>query len=85
MTSPSTEQIDRLAWEIAEHGVTRCADAVRRFATLARSAGVSGRALAVLDDPAQPDVARARAFGMVAAELATSWHRTTPAGRPAAA
>lgn len=67
--STSSEQIDRLAWEIAEHGVTRCADAVRRFTTLARSAGLAGPTLDVLDDPSQPDIARARAYGRVAAEL----------------
>jgi hypothetical protein len=83
--SPSNEQIDRLAWEIAEHGVTRCAEAVRRFTALARSAGVTGTSLDVLDDPTQPDVARARAFGRVAAELVATWHRHTTLGRPAAA
>jgi hypothetical protein len=42
---------------------------VARFVEHARRRGASPVLLSILDDPAEPDVARQRAFGRIAAEL----------------
>lgn len=59
-----------LAWDLACDGVGGHEDAVRQVILVGREAGVSPILVAVLADPHEPEVARLRAFGHIAAALA---------------
>jgi hypothetical protein len=63
-------QLDALAWEIEDGGIAGRELAVRRVVRAAQALGVSPTLVAVLADPAEPAVARLRAFGCVATALA---------------
>lgn len=67
------DDIDRRGMATVEYDVATIVDHARR-------AGIAGAALAVLGDTAAPEIARARAFGMVATRL---WrHGGAPAVSP---
>jgi hypothetical protein len=63
-------QLDALAWEIEDGGIAGRELAVRRVVRAAQALGVSPTLVAVLADPAEPEVARLRAFGCIATALA---------------
>jgi hypothetical protein len=63
-------QLTELAWEFEDGGIAGRELAVRRVVHAARALGVSPTMVAVLADPAEPEVARLRAFGCVATALA---------------
>ena len=78
----STPQLTDLALNLAADGFDGHEQAVRNVVRSARERGVSPTLVAILADPREPEVARLRAFGRVAADLeATS---TAPRIRPAA-
>jgi hypothetical protein len=68
----STPQLDALAFGLASHGFVRHELAVRQVVRAARAAGsrVPPVLVDVLADPAEPEVARLRAFGTIAVALA---------------
>jgi hypothetical protein len=74
--------LDSLAWRIAEHGIDTAnddvLDDVRAFARSALAAGVDETLVRVLLDPEQAAIARHRAFGAVAAALASKPPRGVP-------
>jgi len=82
MRAVNTIDQDRLAHGIAQDGLVAYNDAITAMVLRARSTGVRSPALDVLGDIAQPEVARQRAFGKVAAALAA--RRRTPRDRKAA-
>jgi hypothetical protein len=61
--------LEQLAFDLAEHGVSGFEPALADVVHLARTYGVGGAAVGVLADRTAPDVARLRAFGAVAAAL----------------
>jgi hypothetical protein len=65
-------QLDALAWEIADGGIAGRELALRRVVRAAQALLVSPTLVAVLADPAEPEVARLRAFGCIATALAAS-------------
>jgi hypothetical protein len=67
----TTPQLLRLAWDLESFGFASQEVALRPVIRAARAAGVSPVLVDVLADPAEPEVARLRAFGRVATELAT--------------
>lgn len=72
-TSPTTIDIDRLAWTIADKGVHTIPTAVlRELGFEARAAGVKPVFTEILLDESAPPVARQRAFGQIA-PLVTRW------------
>ena len=77
----SSTDLTDLAWDLASDGFVGHEAAVRQVVRTAYAQGVSAGLTGVLADARQPEVARLRAFGRVAAALAT------PAGvaRPVAA
>ena len=72
MSSPDLTQ---LAWDLASDGFVGRENAVRQLVATARSRGVSPVATAVLVDVTEAEVARLRAFGIVAAQLAAGTSR----------
>ncbi len=62
--------LSRLAWSLDTHGAAGHHRALLRVARLARLAGVSTVLVEILADVEAPEIARLRAFGHVAAELA---------------
>jgi hypothetical protein len=66
----STPLLDELAWDLASDGFVGHEVVVRQLVRSARAAGLSATLVEVLADPAEPEVARLRAFGHVAAALA---------------
>jgi len=68
--------LDRIATDIDLYGVASTESAIATVVDRARSADINPVLVAVLSDAAEPEIARARAFGMVAAELATAEHRS---------
>jgi hypothetical protein len=69
-TDSGTETLDVLAWAIDDDGINRHEAAVARFVTWARALDFDPVLLDVLSDPAQPAVARERAFGALARTVA---------------
>lgn len=63
-------RLDRLARHIDAEGFGGVEQDIRRLAGDANAAGVNAVLLAVLTDDRAPQVARARAFGMVAGAIA---------------
>jgi hypothetical protein len=87
MNTPySPQQLDRMAWTISSRGFDDIpAAALRELGFEARRAGVSPSVAYTMTDSDAPLVARQRAFGFVAAKLA-SWNGfNTPAAKPAPA
>lgn len=68
-----------LAADIDRFGLGAVEAEVTALAEQARDAGVSPIALAVLTDRSEPEIARERAFGLVAAQLAQAPARHTAA------
>jgi hypothetical protein len=62
--------LDALAWEIEDGGIAGRELAMRRVVRAGQALGVSPTLVAVLADPAEPEVARLRAFGRIATALA---------------
>jgi hypothetical protein len=77
----SSTDLTDLAWDLASDGFVGHEAAVRQVVRTAYAQGVSAGLTGVLADVRQPEVARLRAFGRVAAELATP----AGVGRPVAA
>jgi hypothetical protein len=68
----STPQLEALAFDLASDGIAGHELAIRQVVRAARTAGPSRvpRALVdVLADPAEPEVARLRAFGTIAVAI----------------
>jgi hypothetical protein len=61
--------LEQLAFDLDEHGFAGHEVAVGQVVDLARTYGVGGAAVGVLADAAADDVARMRAFGIVAVAL----------------
>jgi hypothetical protein len=77
MTSSADElgpgdQLCHLAWDLATGGFEGHEVSVREVVRSSRAAGVSPVLVGILADPTEPEVARLRAFGRVAATLAAS-------------
>jgi hypothetical protein len=68
----STPHLVQLAWDLESRGFEGHEVAVRQVVRSARIAGVSRILVDVLADPTEPEVARMRAFGRIAAALAAS-------------
>ena len=66
----STPQLHELAWDLEFRGFAGQEVALRPVIRAARVLGVSRTVVDVLADPAEPEVARMRAFGQVASALA---------------
>jgi hypothetical protein len=81
-----TETLDELAWAIDSDGIGCHEEAIARVVTRARALGVDPVLLDVLSDPAQPQVARERAFGTLSRTVASGRanHRPTDPRRIAA-
>ena len=62
-----TFDLTQLALDLATDGIARHELAVLDVVRAARAAGVSPTLVDILADPAQPEVARLRAFGRIAA------------------
>jgi hypothetical protein len=61
-----------LSWDLANDGFEGREPSIRRVARSARAAGVSPILVDVLADPSEPEVARLRAFGLIATALAAA-------------
>jgi hypothetical protein len=61
----------RLALQIADRGIRRYNDDVLRYVAELRRSGHRSTALDIAADPAQPDVARERAFGRLPVAVET--------------
>jgi hypothetical protein len=85
----STPHLVDLAWDLESSGFEGHEVAVRQVVRSARAAGVSRTVVDVLADPTEPEVARLRAYGQVAAALAlrppTTGDHTDDSGHDAAA
>lgn len=68
-----------LATQIDCYGLRSLESEIAAVADDARRAGISPVALSVLADPAEPEIARARAFGIVATRLVREGERATEA------
>ncbi len=66
----SSTDLSDLAWDLASDGFVGRENAVRQVVRTAREHGLPAVLTGVLADPQEPDVARLRAFGRVAALLA---------------
>ena len=62
--------MDRLAWHIELHGLVGKEEALRNVVQLARTSGASRLLADVLADRTEPEVARIRAFGLLALQIA---------------
>jgi hypothetical protein len=65
-------QLRQLAWALGSDGIDGHEDSFRHVVSSAHAAGVSSVLIEILADPTQPEIARLRAFGRVAAALAAS-------------
>ena len=82
----STPQLLQLAWDLEFRGFAGQEVALRPVIRAARVVGVSSTLVDILADPSEPEVARMRAFGRVAAALAAADAKPLRAdGRDAAA
>jgi hypothetical protein len=61
--------LDRLAHDIATHGIDRFEEEVQRIAAHAFHRGLAPAVAGVLSNPSQPAVARERAFARVVAAV----------------
>jgi len=67
----SNDELAELAADLASDGIAGHEPAVRDVVREARRVSVSPVLTGILADPRQPEVARLRAFGRIAARLAT--------------
>jgi hypothetical protein len=67
--STAAFDLEQLGVELDSSGFAGREPAIRQVVQLARTYGVGGAAAGVLADTSAPDVARMRAFGIVAAAL----------------
>jgi hypothetical protein len=67
--STAAFDLEQLGVDLDRSGFAEREPAIRQVVRLARTFGVGGAATAVLADTTAPDVARMRAFGVVAAAL----------------
>ena len=81
----STPHLVQLAWDLDAHGFDGQEVAVRQVVRSARAAGLPATLVDVLADPTEPEVARMRAFGRVAAALASRPDTSDQTDRDAAA
>jgi hypothetical protein len=65
-----TQDLTRIASDIDRNGIAANETAVTKVIGWAQAAGVDPVLLSVLFDSTQPEVARTRAFGMIATALA---------------
>jgi hypothetical protein len=65
----SSVDVTDLAWELAASGFAGREQAVREVVRAARAGGVPAALTAVLADAGEPEIARLRAFGRIAAML----------------
>lgn len=75
-TPLSIAAVERLAWAIERDGLVDHHHVVAEVAARAADAGISPVLVGVLADPAEPEVARIRAFGIVALALARHLEHT---------
>ena len=66
----SSTDLTDLAWDLASDGFVGRENAVRQVVRTARAQGVPAVLTEVLANPSEPAVARLRAFGRIAAQLA---------------
>jgi hypothetical protein len=76
-----TQDLTRIASDIDRYGVAANEAAVTEVIGWAQAAGVDHVLLSVLWDATQPEVARARAFGMIATALAAGEATSDPQPR----
>lgn len=84
----TTRTLRQLAHTIDRHGMAAVESALPGVVDAARAAGTNPTVVAVLADPSAPEVARARAFGIVAMHLTRAALRPpapTPVPSPAVA
>ena len=62
--------LERIAFDIDRFGINAVEFALDGVVDRARSADVSPVLVSVLADPSEPEIARARAFGMIATRVA---------------
>ena len=74
MNSIDRDEMERLAWRLADRGVAGLERELADVARDARRAGVRPVAADVLTDRSAPEVARIRAFALVAAALDAQPH-----------
>lgn len=67
-----------LAQELEAHGFVGHDTAIDAVSRSARAAGLSPVLIDVLTDPTQPEIARLRAFGMLASRLVNGPSRIVP-------
>ncbi|HUC31815.1 MAG TPA: hypothetical protein VMS14_00340 [Ilumatobacteraceae bacterium] len=80
MFSTTLPELDALAWRIADHGVATVEDDLAGVVTTFRRLGLSPTLSELLADRTAPEIARARAFGELAAAAASkARHAPTPA------
>jgi hypothetical protein len=65
----TTPQLEQLAWDLECRGFAGQEVAIHQVVRSARAAGISRTLVDVLADPAEPEIARLRAFGRVATAL----------------
>lgn len=66
----TTQVLNDIAWRIDRHGMSAIpTSTLRDLGLAARNANASAVLVSILDDDTQPPVARARAFGHLAAML----------------
>jgi hypothetical protein len=75
--STRADELDRagllgLSWDLANDGFQGHEPSIRQVVRLARAAGISAVLVDILADPSEPEVARHRAFGRIAAALAAA-------------
>ncbi|HSK98384.1 MAG TPA: hypothetical protein VK891_17285 [Euzebyales bacterium] len=70
--STYTQELARIASDVDVLGIAANETAIAMVVARARAAGVDPLLLSVLSDTAEPEIARARAFGRVATALAAT-------------
>jgi hypothetical protein len=76
-TTIDISQLVQLAWDLEDGGIAGQELAVRRVVWAAQAARVSPTLVGVLADPAEPEIARLRAFGRIATALAETARRAS--------
>jgi len=79
MDPMTSNDLTDLAWDLASDGFVGREVAVLQVARTARAVGLPATLVAVLADVHQPEVARLRAFGRIAALLDAVGATTAPA------
>lgn len=74
--------LERVAAHIDRHGMPAVDAAIAAIVEHARHNGANPVLVSVLADPAEPEIARARAFGMLAMHMARHAHRAVTTAAP---